>query len=49
MEHRTTIIVAHRLSTIRSVDRILLVKDGALRELESLAELDAHLKEGTGR
>jgi ABC-type multidrug transport system fused ATPase/permease subunit len=49
MEHRTTIVVAHRLSTIRSADRILLVRDGQLRELASLAELDAHLKEGTGR
>ena len=34
MEHRTTIIVAHRLSTIRSADRILLVHDGKVRELE---------------
>src|SRR6185503_1498084 len=49
IEHRTTIVVAHRLSTIRSADRILLVQDGQLRELESLAELDTHLKEGAGR
>jgi ATP-binding cassette subfamily B protein/subfamily B ATP-binding cassette protein MsbA len=46
--HRTTIIVAHRLSTIRSADRILLVQDGTIRELGSLAELDAHMK-GSGR
>lgn len=49
MEHRTTIIVAHRLSTIRSADRILLVRDGTLQELGSLAELDAHMKGTTGR
>jgi ATP-binding cassette subfamily B protein/subfamily B ATP-binding cassette protein MsbA len=44
MEHRTTIIVAHRLSTIRAADRILLVRDGRIRELESLSELDPHMK-----
>ena len=49
MAHRTTIIVAHRLSTIRSADRILLVRDGMLRELGSLAELDAHMKGATAR
>jgi ATP-binding cassette subfamily B protein/subfamily B ATP-binding cassette protein MsbA len=44
MEHRTMIIVAHRLSTIRAADRILLVRDGQIRELQSLAEIDAHMK-----
>jgi ATP-binding cassette subfamily B protein len=32
MEGRTTIMIAHRLSTLRSVDRILVVSDGRLVE-----------------
>jgi ABC-type multidrug transport system, ATPase and permease components len=32
INHSTTIIVAHRLSTIRDVDRILLVEDGNIKE-----------------
>jgi ATP-binding cassette subfamily B protein len=30
MERRTTIVVAHRLSTIRKLDRILVIEDGGL-------------------
>ncbi len=41
MAGRTVFIVAHRLSTIRNVDRIYLLKDGAIAEEGSHAELMA--------
>jgi ATP-binding cassette subfamily B protein len=35
----TSFIIAHRLSTIRRADRILVIEDGAIREMGSHAEL----------
>jgi ABC-type multidrug transport system fused ATPase/permease subunit len=32
MENRTSIVIAHRLTTIRKVDRILVIKDGKIAE-----------------
>lgn len=39
MEGRTTIVVAHRLSTLAHLDRIIVMKDGAIIEDGTLAEL----------
>jgi ATP-binding cassette, subfamily B, bacterial len=41
IRHRTTFIVAHRLSTIRKAHRIAVLKDGRLEQLGSYAELMA--------
>jgi ATP-binding cassette subfamily B protein len=39
MEGRTTFIIAHRLSTVREVDTILVLKDGAVAERGNHTEL----------
>ncbi len=41
IQNRTTFIVAHRLSTIRQADRIIVMKDGRIEEIGSYDELVA--------
>lgn len=41
MQDRTAILIAHRLQTIQEADRILVLKDGAVKELGTHAELMA--------
>ncbi len=40
MENRTTFMIAHRLATVRRVDRILVIQDGKLVESGTHAELN---------
>nr|MBS0021250.1 ABC transporter ATP-binding protein [Gammaproteobacteria bacterium] len=39
MRGRTTIIIAHRLSTVKSADRIVAMEDGRIREIGTHEEL----------
>src|ERR1041384_3849096 len=39
MQNRTTLIIAHRLSTVRSADRIVVIRDGRIEESGSHDEL----------
>ena len=39
MKGRTTIVVAHRLSTIKHADRILLIESGKIADMGSHEEL----------
>ena len=43
MEKRTTVIIAHRLSTVRNADMIVVLKDGKIAQMGSHAQL---LQEG---
>jgi ABC-type multidrug transport system fused ATPase/permease subunit len=53
MRGRTTLIVAHRLTTIRRVDKILVVDDGSLTEMgppdDLLAEQGYYARVVTGQ
>ena len=39
MHDRTTVIIAHRLSTVRDADKIVAMEDGRIAEQGSHAEL----------
>ena len=41
MQGRTTFIIAHRLSTVRSCDRILVLRDGVIAEQGTLRRVAA--------
>jgi ATP-binding cassette subfamily B protein len=42
MENRTSIVIAHRLSTVRTVDRIYVMAKGRIREFGTHLELMEH-------
>ncbi|MEN8133807.1 MAG: lipid ABC transporter permease/ATP-binding protein, partial [Pseudomonadota bacterium] len=41
VENRTTLVIAHRLSTVETADRILVMNDGQITESGNHAELIA--------
>ena len=40
--HRTTLVIAHRMSTIRSADRVVVLDGGTVVEQGTYAELIAN-------
>jgi ATP-binding cassette subfamily B (MDR/TAP) protein 1 len=44
LESQTTIVIAHRLSTVRNADRIAVVMDGKVKEIGTYEELMSHEK-----
>ena len=42
MKDRTSIIIAHRLATVRTADRIFVIKEGEIVEAGTHAELLEH-------
>ena len=48
MQGRTTLIIAHRLSTVRNADQIVVLEDKSIREMGTHAEL-INLKDGLYR
>jgi ATP-binding cassette subfamily B protein len=42
MEHQTSIVIAHRLSTVQHADRIIVLHHGEVREIGTHQELLAH-------
>ena len=47
MKGRTSLIIAHRLATVKEADRILVLQDGVVAEQGTHAELMEH--DGTYR